>query len=315
MSTEGPIRLLDLDLGLSVSRLRTVHLLVSGRTASCRFSISYPPSTTTLGPAAVLPAIESQQHRVEQMLADHRRSTEALYSASRYAEFRGWLYHDLGRLQLAMQWTNIALELATEAAAVDLTAYHWMRKSNIASDAGRQQLALSYAESSRAQIDVLPSRMKAVVLRQEAHAYSLAGDNNACDARLDEAFNQVSNKSDDGDLAVYCSPSYVEMEAANAWLELSRFDEATPILEAADNDWSADFARDHGLCKSRLALAYASTDKPADALVAAKRGLSIVRNTSSVRTVHFLERTQAQLRRIRATDEADELEHELRLAS
>lgn len=268
------------------------------------------------GPATVLPMVMSQQERITQMLtSDHMRTPHALYVTSRFAEFRGWLHHDMGQLDLAMRWTNVALDLAMEAGDDHLAAYHYMRKSNIASDAHRQQLAIRWAQASRVQLEQLSPRVRAVALRQEAQAHALLGDEYSCSQLLDEAHRSASIEATQDDFAVYCSPNYIEMEAANAWLELGRSTDAVPVFEAAEEGWSRDFKRDHGLCKSRLALAYAGDDKPEASLIKAKEAAKIAVVSGSERSWHFLRRTAAQLDNVGAFSEAEELRHELPLAS
>ena len=267
------------------------------------------------GPATVLPMVVTQQERITRMLTnDSMRTEEALYVTSRFAEFRGWLHHDMGHLDLAMRWTNTALDLAVEAGDAQLAAYHYMRKSNIASDAHRQDLAIEWAQRSRLELERLSPRVRAVALRQEAQAHALLGDDYTCSIRLDEAHQSASSGAVEDDFAVYCSPNYIEMEAANAWLELGRTDQAIPVFEAAESGWSTDFRRDHGLCKSRLSLAYAGNDQPAEALAKAKEGAAIAKVSGSERSWHFLRRTAAQLDNIGARDEAEQLRHELPLA-
>ncbi|MGH1493657.1 MAG: hypothetical protein ACRBK7_30390 [Acidimicrobiales bacterium] len=267
------------------------------------------------GPNSVLPVIESQQERVTRMLNGQSASNEAHYAASRFAEFRGWIYHDLGKLDLAMQWTNTALDLAMAGGCDELAAYHWMRKSNIASDANKTQLAVAFARSSRGQLEHMTPRLRAVAQRQEAYAHALDGKEYECSALLDAAFNSVGQGAAGEDLATYCSESYIEMESANAWIELGRHNDAIPILESADQDWSNEFRRDHGLCKARLSLAYAGNHQPIDALEKAREGVELARVTDSARSWHFLQRAATQLRVIGANDEADELSSQLPLAS
>jgi len=157
--------------------------------------------------------------------------------------------------------------------------------------------------------------MQAVILRQEAQAQALYGDEAACSELLDQAYNLAAQDPADDEIAIYCSTNYIEMESANAWLELDRPAEAVQILESADVGWSRQFRRDHGLCKARLSLAYASDHRPEDALQKAREGIDIVKVSGSERAWHFLKRTSSELARIGATDEAEALRYEFPLAS
>ena len=242
------------------------------------------------------------------------RTKEALFAASRFAEFRGWLHHDLGQLDLALRWTSTAVDLALEAGDDRLASYHYMRKSNIASDAHRQDLAIRYADMSRQQLDTLTPKVRAVALRQEAQAQALLGNEYDCSRLLDEAYRLVASYEDPDELAVYCSENYIEMESANAWIELGRYADAIPVLESADGEWSADYRRDHGLCKARLSFAYAGNSEPTKALIKAEEGVSIARSSGSERAWHFLKRTAAELQAVGARDQADQLRQSLPLA-
>lgn len=269
------------------------------------------------GPRSVLEVVEAKQDQVTKLLtATGPLVPGAHYAASRFAEFQGWLYHDLGQLDLAMQWTNTALDLATLSGDDELVAYIWMRKSNIASDANQGPLAISFARSSRQQTNGITPRLQAVVERQEAYANALIGEDYECARLLDAAHESVADADEAGaEIAAYCSESYIEMESANAWIELGHYDRAIPVLEAADQEWSSSFRRDHGLCKARLSLAYAGNGQPEDALAKATEGIQLVESTNSERSLHFVRRTVNQLRIVGAPETSDELASRLPLAS
>jgi transcriptional regulator with XRE-family HTH domain len=268
------------------------------------------------GPATVLPMVTTQQERITRILTNPKmRTPETLAVTSRFAEFRAWLHHDLGQLDQAMRWTNTAVDLAEEAGNDQLVAYHYMRKSNIASDAGRSEMSLRFARRSRELAHLLSPKMRAVTLRQEAQAQALLGDASTCSALLDDAYELAAHDPTEGEIAVYCSTNYIEMESANAWLELDRPADAIPILESADDGWPREFRRDHGLCKVRLSLAYAAGERPTDAVAKAREGIDIAKISGSERAWHFLRRTTDRLDSIGATDEAETLRHELPLVA
>jgi hypothetical protein len=73
------------------------------------------------------------------------------------------------------------------------------------------------------------------------------------------------------DVAPYCTPSYVEMEAGASWLKLGTAGAAVPVFEDSRARWSAvDQVRDHALCLARLATAYATTGEPEQACTVAQ---------------------------------------------
>jgi len=59
------------------------------------------------------------------------------------------------------------------------------------------------------------------------------------------------------DLTAYCTPAYVDMEAASCWSKLARFDSAVAIYERSLQSWPETLRRDQGLCLARLTNAQA----------------------------------------------------------
>lgn len=242
----------------------------------------YAITDNLTGPHSLLPIAAQQMTFVEQLLAASRGRTHAslLYVTARFAEFTGWLHQDGGDLRAAMHWSNHALDLAVESGDAHLVSYIRMRKSNIASDARRPDLAIAFARAALQNPVSLTPRLKAVALRQEAHGHALGGAYGACARALDHSFQHAADAPDDGaDIARYCTPSYVEMEAAHCWVELGKPDKALTTLQQGLADWQPDFRRDLGLCLARLAVAHAGTRQPDDALTVARHSLVIAAET------------------------------------
>ena len=131
----------------------------------------------------------------------------------------------------------------------------------------------------------LPPRYRAVALRQRAHAYAQLGSPDECASTLELAFEFAERSVDsENDLAQYCTPEYVEMEAAHCWIELGKQDKAIGTLQHSLAGWKPEFRRDLGLCLARLAVAHASSDQIENALIVADRALEIARETKSFRT-------------------------------
>jgi tetratricopeptide (TPR) repeat protein len=144
---------------------------------------------------------------------------------------------------------------------------------------------LKLANSALDKATDLPPRYCAVALRQRAHAYALLDQSGECASTLELALKFAERSADsEKDLAQYCTPEYVEMEAAHCWIELGQADKAIDTLQHSLEEWKPEFRRDLGLCLARLAVAHASSDQIESALVVAERSLEIARDTKSFRT-------------------------------
>lgn len=65
--------------------------------------------------------------------------------------------------------------------------------------------------------------MRAVAYRQAAQAHAISGDPTGCARALQQAYELAAQApNDENDIARYRRPSYIEMEAANCWVELER---------------------------------------------------------------------------------------------
>lgn len=258
------------------------------------------------GPRSLVNVALEQLRFVENLLVNShgKDRSRLLYVGARYAEFVGWLYQDTGSLQAAMQLSNAALDFAQEAEDDALSAYVVMRKSNIASDAGRPELALKLANLALRSPAGLSPRLRAVVLRQQANAFMQAGDAESCTRALEAAFALAERPPDtETDLAHYCTREYLEMEAAHCWVALGRPDDAVHTLQQGLAEWRPEYRRDLGLCLARLSLAHASKAQAEHAVYVAERAFAIGLETMSFRI-------ESQLVRIpRLLDESGEDDH------
>lgn len=256
----------------------------------------YSKTDNLAGPRPLVAVVPQQLRFIDELIGTARGKDRArlLYVAARFAEFAGWVYQDTGSLQSAMQISGAAYDYAQEANDESLSSYILMRRSNVASEADRPDLALKLATASLSNSARLSPSQKAVALRQKAYAHARLGDTDACVKALDMAFECASQGADaDDDIARYCTPEYIEMEAAHCWVELGKPSEAINTLRHGLAEWQAEFRRDLGLCLARLSVAHAGDGQIDNALVVADRSLEIAQETGSFRT-------QAQLARIPA---------------
>lgn len=132
---------------------------------------------------------------------------------------------------------------------------------------------------------------------------------------LDRAFQHAMDAANDAeDIARYCTPNYVEMEAAHCWIELGHPAEAYSTLRQGLAEWHPSFRRDLGLCLARFAVVQAGTDQPDETITVAEHSIAIAAETRSARTKHQLHRASGVLARAGAHEHAEHLRHILRTA-
>lgn len=258
----------------------------------------YSHTDNLLGPRSLLLAVTSQLALVEQLLKAAREPvrSQLFEVGARYSEFAGWLYQDAGDFAAAARWTQQALELAHAAGSPVLTAYVLMRRSNQESTVGNGARALSLAAAALDLPQVRHPQLAALALRQRARGYALDGDALQCERALDDARAHVASMPDDPDpliqaLAGYCTPSYVEMEAADCWLLLGRPERAVPIFEAELASWPNAYRRDRAVHLARLTSAYAACHRVDDAERTAVEALVMAEQIGSSRVTDELGRS------------------------
>jgi transcriptional regulator with XRE-family HTH domain len=212
--------------------------------------------------------------------------TDVLAFGSRFMEFCGWAHQDAGDLDCAMQWASKALDYAVELGDQRTIAYTLMRKASIATEAGMPGHGVGISTAALARGDALTPRLKAVILRQRAHASAALQEHVAAardaDAAVTEAIAGASQ--DEDDRAAYCTPMYAEMEAGAVHLRLGDAARALAVLEPSCAQWSdRSQARDHGLSLGRLAEAYAAVGERDQARAAAEEALTAAAGLASRR--------------------------------
>ena len=136
-------------------------------------------------------------------------------------------------------------------------------------------------------------------VRQEARGHALSGDPTACARALAAAQEQATapedHREDEGALTGYCTPSYIDGEAADCWMLLEQPRQAVAILEHGLSAWPAPYQRDRGLNLARLAVARAASREPEQACAVAQEAAAIITNTWSARAIAELRRLPALL--------------------
>ncbi|MDT0446053.1 tetratricopeptide repeat protein [Streptomyces johnsoniae] len=216
---------------------------------------------------------------------------ELLGTGSRVAEFLGWLFQDLGDFRTAAYWSDRSMEWAQEAADDQMQSYVLFRKANQATAQANPQRAVGLARAAQRMPGMMP-RITALAAQQEAQGHALMGNPKAALAKFDEAHALASraNATDPGRTldTSYCTPTYVEMQRANCWMDLGDPRRAAQLFEAGLAAVPQVFRNDRGVYLARLARAYVVADEPERGADAATKALTIAGQTGSARTMNEL---------------------------
>lgn len=242
----------------------------------------------SLGPRYLVSTVQSQLPLIDRLCqltrgADRRN---VLAVAARFAQFCGWLYQDLGEPESANFWTGRALEYAYELNDPQFIAYTLMRKSNISTESGVPGHGLGLANAALNFSEALTPRLRAVCLRQRANAHAFLSERRDFEETIEEAIQEATQgvTQDASDLAEYCTPSYIEMEAGMSRVLLGQADIAIEAFEHSLSEWLDDRQiRDRGICLARLAAATASVGNAERAYEAGEQALAIAQTTGSAR--------------------------------
>ncbi|HEY6792651.1 MAG TPA: helix-turn-helix transcriptional regulator [Trebonia sp.] len=260
----------------------------------------YVQADRLVGSVVLLLPLRSHSATVELAceVARGQDRTGVLAFGSRFMEFCGWAHQDAGDLDCAMQWASKALDYAVELGDQRTIAYTLMRKASIATEAGMPGHGVGISTAALARGDALTPRLKAVILRQRAHASAALQEHVAAsrdaDAAVAEAIAGASQ--DENDRAPYCTPMYAEMEAGAVHLRLGDAARALAVLEPSCSQWSdSSQARDHGLSLGRLAEAYAAVGERDQARAAAEDALTAAAGLASRRVTGQLAEVASKL--------------------
>jgi transcriptional regulator with XRE-family HTH domain len=138
-----------------------------------------------MAPAALLPVLIAQTHALRLLAKTSKlpARAEALFLASRFAEYTGWLAQEAGDDQGALWWTDRAVEFATACGDDELEAYAWERRGLVAMY--RYDARETIAVAQRAQAAPCGARVRGLAALREAQGHALAGDYGQCQHALD----------------------------------------------------------------------------------------------------------------------------------
>jgi transcriptional regulator with XRE-family HTH domain len=270
----------------------------------------------TLGPHAAIGGVREQSKVITKLISGAPSSIrhDLLRLGVRYAELAGWLLQDSEDLKSATVWSLRALDMAAELGDPQLLSYCWMRRSNIASDAGLATESLTLARAALRDATRLTPTLRAVAFRQLANAAVLNGQADECAHAIDSALLELNHSNDDApdSIATYCSDSYVRSEGAACWTKLGHLDSAIKLLVDAIKQWPNGQQRDRSLAQARLANAYLLDGEIEQACSEAAEALVLLQSVRSMRATRELRRLQQSLRAHTSIRPAAELLMQLR---
>ncbi|MEV4436123.1 hypothetical protein [Streptomyces sp. NPDC049585] len=234
-----------------------------------------------------IPAVIEHARTVNRLLetAAGRHRDALLRTGGKVAEFIGWLYQDLGDFKAAAYWSDRSMEWAQEAADDHMQAYVLFRKSNQATARASAGKAIGLARAAQRLPDLTP-RLTALAAQQEAQAYALQRNPKAALANFDEAQALVA-AADTGESSVdtsYCTPTYIEIQRANCWIDLGQPERAVELFERQLAALPPVYRNDRGVYLARLARAHVTAGDLEQGAEAATKALAIVTHTGSGRT-------------------------------
>ncbi len=276
---------------------------IDPETVSCLHGMlaEYAKVDNLLGPQPLLATMTVHLDYISELLtvASGGIRAKLLAVGAHYAEFAGWLYQDAGNMRTGVYWSDRALSWAQAGGDPLMTSYVLMRRSNQASGSGDARRTLGLAQLALRAPDRLSPRARALIHRQEAHGYALSGDAAACASALEAAREQVARTDDYGpaERAVtgYCTPAYIELEAAGCWMTLGQPAKAVAIYQQGLAQLPPEYPRDRGVQLARLATAHAVNQEPEQACRAAEEAITLAGRTGSGRAVGELLRLPVKL--------------------
>jgi transcriptional regulator with XRE-family HTH domain len=256
-----------------------------------------------LGPQLLLTTIPGHVALVQRLLRleglPGRSKDDLLNVGARYAEFASWLHQDSGSLENATYWVDRALAWAQEADNPLMVSYVLTRKSNQAAAQRDAATSIRLAQAAQRDRGRLTARALAVALQQEALSQALAGNELACQRKLDDAldFAVQSQREQEAGPGRYCTPGYVEIQRATCWITLGKPKRAIDLFERELARLPLVHRRDRGVYLARLSVAYGANGDRDASCAKAQDALMIAQTTGSGRIITELRPLQGTLTR------------------
>ncbi|GAA0486107.1 hypothetical protein GCM10009544_54450 [Streptomyces stramineus] len=141
----------------------------------------------SLPPASMLPVLRSQASTITTLASRTTGSARPglLITASRFAEYTGWMAQENGDETTALRATAEAVELAEAGGDTDLADYALVRRALVTYYDGDAPRTIALAR--QAQRSAAPPRIRGLAAQREAQGHALDGDERACGRALERA--------------------------------------------------------------------------------------------------------------------------------
>ncbi|MGP3922680.1 helix-turn-helix domain-containing protein [Streptomyces sp. 8N616] len=255
------------------------------------------------GPRVALPATLGLLAVVETMNRQAKPAVRIslLSVGSLVAEFGGWLYRDIGSLDVAEHWRDRAIEWAREAGDRPLQAYAMLRKSQGCWDTRDARAMGDLAVAVQDRSWGLPTGLRAEAVQQEARSRAMLGETVAAvERKLDEARTLLGSAGSGatGGSAYLPGTGYssrtLELQAAMCLTEAGRPARAVPVYERCLASEALSY-RDRAYFSALMAVTLAMVGEPAEAASVGLEVLRAAQATSSSRTLRELTRLSDRL--------------------
>lgn len=188
----------------------------------------------SLTPSVVLPILRSQVSNVISLASRTTGSSRAglLVTASRFAEYIGWMAQEDGDEVTALNATAEAVELARAGGDEHLADYALVRRALVTYYSGSPSRTIALAQ--QAQRSGTPPRIKGLAAQREAQGHALAGDEKACERALDRARDLLALKEESPGNSVLGTTQLADpVSMVRGWClyDLGRPRQAVAILE------------------------------------------------------------------------------------
>lgn len=250
------------------------------------------------GPRRALPTVLGMLGAIERSVREVKPSIrrELLATASRCAEFTGWLYRDSGATALAEYWRDRAMEWAHAAGDGPMQGYVLLKKSQAAWDQRDAVRMLTLADAAMDGPWTLPSHVRAEAAQQQARGHAMLGDSfDLVRRHLDTAHEFLaSNESTNSTVGPHYRAALLEVQTAICYQEAGQSHRSAMIYREHLNRRNFSF-RDYGYFASLGAAALASAKQPDQAARLGIRAQHIAEATESTRTANEVRRVAQKL--------------------
>lgn len=185
---------------------------------------------------------------------------EALVLAAHFADFTSWMTQETGDDVTALRWVDASAALAKEANDINIIAYSYVRRANIALYQQDAYGTITFAR--RAQGMECTPRVKSLAAQREAQGHALAGEYEKFESCIGRATALNANSGEDLSQRQMLGPTKIAdpVALAKGWSlhDLGRSAEAIEILEPLLVQTPRTRSRAWARTATRLALALAS---------------------------------------------------------